>query len=175
MINTMKLFVGLGNPGKAYENSRHNVGAGFIDYIAQTANLNFENKFKGKFTDLTINDEKVLLLKPETYMNKSGDAVSELVNFYKISPEEIYIVFDDLDILQGDYKIQVGKYPKIHNGVNDVIRKIGTDKINFIRIGVDARSQLERDFIKGSDYVLQKTDFDFSPIYSEIKCKLLSN
>lgn len=170
----MKLFIGLGNPGKAYENTIHNVGAGFIDYIAKRKDLSFVKKFKGQFADFVIEDKKYLLLKPETYMNKSGDAVIEIVNFYKIGPENIYLVFDDLDITQGKYKIQKQKYPKTHNGVNDVIKKLGTDNINFVRIGADGRTRIEKDFISGADYVLQTTKFDFSPIYSEIFYKLIS-
>ncbi|BDQ04957.1 MAG: peptidyl-tRNA hydrolase [Candidatus Dojkabacteria bacterium] len=170
----MKLIVGLGNPGLEYKYTRHNIGADFIDFIARRYNLNFVEKFKGLFTDFLHNNEKYFLLKPQTYMNHSGDSVNLAVNFYKLSPESIYIVADDLDIPLGKYKIQIGKYPKSHNGINDVIAKLGYSNIHFVRIGIEARTPSERKLIKGADYVLQKTDFDFSPTFESISQRLFS-
>ncbi len=170
----MKLIVGLGNPGIEYQHTRHNIGADFIDFIAKRYNLNFVEKFKGLFADFLNENEKYFLLKPQTYMNNSGDSVSLAVNFYKLPPESIYIVADDLDIPFGKYKIQMGKYPKSHNGINDVIDKLGYSNINFVRIGIEARTPLEKKLIKGSDYVLQKTDFDFSPTFESIFQRLFN-
>jgi PTH1 family peptidyl-tRNA hydrolase len=170
----MKLIVGLGNPGLEYQHTRHNIGADFIDFIAQRHKLNFVEKFKGLFTDFLNGNEKYFLLKPQTYMNNSGDSVSLAVNFYKFSPESIYIVADDLDIPLGKYKIQIGKYPKSHNGINDVIEKLGFSDINFVRIGTEARTHSEKKLIKGSDYVLQKTYFDFSPTFDSIYQRLFN-
>lgn len=168
----MKLFVGLGNPGKEYENTRHNIGASLIDFLVNKLGLSYQEKFRSLYTDTQIKGEKAIFLKPQTFMNTSGSAVIEAAKFYKIEPENIFIAFDDLDIVQGEYKIQLSKYPKVHNGVNDIIQKLGTDKINFIRIGVDGRSKIERDFISGADYVLSKSNFDFKNIFDEISKNL---
>lgn len=164
----MKLFVGLGNPGKEYENTRHNIGFKFIDFIAEKQSLNFTNKFQSHYAEFNKDGEKTILLKPQTFMNNSGSAVVEVMKFYKIVAENIYIIFDDLDIKEGEFKIQKAKYPKVHNGINDIIQKTGTDKFNFIRIGIDGRSEIERKFISGKDYVLQKTGLDLGEAFREI-------
>lgn len=171
----MKLFIGLGNPGKEYENTRHNVGAKFIDFLTEKLCLNYQEKFKSLYADIQIKGEKVIFLKPQTFMNSSGSAVREAVDFYKIKNEEIFLAFDDLDILEGEWKLQLGKYPKVHNGVNDVIEKLGVDKINFIRIGIDGRNQIEKDLVPGRDYVLQKTNYDFKKVFEEIESRLFIN
>lgn len=169
----MKLFVGLGNPGKEYENTRHNIGAKFIDFLGEKLDLKFTEKFRSLFSDAQVEGEKIIFLKPQTFMNNSGSAVQEAAKFFKIGPENIFVAFDDLDIVEGDSKIQLGKYPKVHNGVNDVIEKLGTDKINFIRIGIDGRNEIEKKFLAGRDYVLQKTDHDFSRVFEEVREKLI--
>jgi peptidyl-tRNA hydrolase, PTH1 family len=171
----MKLIVGLGNPGKEYENTRHNAGASFVDFLVKKMNLNFVEKFRSLYVDTQINGEKIIFIKPQTFMNDSGSAVVETAKFFKILPENIFIAFDDLDIIEGEWKLQLGKYPKIHNGVNDIIQKLGTDKVNFIRIGIDGRSPVERDFIQGRDYVLAKSKFDYVKIFDEISKTLNLN
>ncbi len=169
----MKLFVGLGNPGKEYEKTRHNAGFMLIDYIANLKGVSFTSKFSSLFAEFSDPEgEKVILLKPQTYMNESGKAVQEAMKFYKIGHENVYIAFDDLDIQFGEFKIQKAKYPKIHNGVNDIIKKTGTDQFTFVRIGTDDRSPIERQFIQGRDYVLQKTSVNFSEILKRIATEL---
>lgn len=168
----MKLIAGLGNPGKEYEKTRHNAGFGFIDFFMRKFELQTNNAFQSELAEISLNGEKCYLLKPQTFMNKSGIAVSEIVRFYKIPDQNIFIAFDDLDIREGDFKIQKGKYPKVHNGVNDIINKLGTDELNFIRIGVDGRSEVERQFIPGHDYVLSRSVFDYSEIYLQISKSL---
>jgi PTH1 family peptidyl-tRNA hydrolase len=168
----MKLFVGLGNPAKDYENTRHNVGASFVDFLVRKLGLSYQTKFRSLYADAQVDGEKVIFIKPQTFMNLSGDAVSEVVKFYKIEFSDIFIAFDDLDIKEGEYKIQLGKYPKVHNGVNDIIAKLGTSEINFIRIGIDGRNEEERKFMAGSDYVLSRLDFDFKGVFGEIEKKL---
>lgn len=171
----MILIFGLGNPGKQYEKTRHNVGAGFIDYLVKKENIKLNSKYNSKIADLKIFDEKIILVKPQTYMNNSGTAVLEIKNFYKVSPSQIFLAFDDLDIPIGKYKIQYAKYPKIHNGVNDVIAKLGTDQFFFIRIGIDERTNSERKFVTGADYVLGKTEYDFNDVYKNIYLRLREN
>ncbi len=168
----MKLIVGLGNPGKEYENTRHNAGFMFIDYLAKVQNITFVKKFRGEYTEFIVKSEKVALLKPQTFMNDSGRSAQEAAKFYKLQPEDIYIAFDDLDLAQSDFKIQKGKYPKVNNGVNDIIEILDTDKLNFIRIGIDAREPQLKKLIAGGDYVLQKTAFSFEASFKEIEAKL---
>jgi PTH1 family peptidyl-tRNA hydrolase len=170
----MKLFVGLGNPGKEYEQTRHNAGATFIDFLAKQNNVSFISKFRSLYAEFQHNGEKVILLKPQTFMNASGSAVLECAKFYKIGVEDIIIAFDDLDIKQGDFKIQKGKYPKVHNGVNDILQKLSTDQFWFVRIGIDNRTEIERQFIAGRDYVLQKTDGKYDEIFASITAELKS-
>ena len=100
----MKLIIGLGNPGKEYENTRHNIGFMVLDNYLY--NANWQKKFKGLYTYISINNEKVYFLKPETYMNLSGEAVREIVNFFKIKPENILVIHDDLDLEFGKIRIK---------------------------------------------------------------------
>lgn len=169
----MKLIVGLGNPGKEYEATRHNIGASFVDFKAKQYSLSFTSKFQSLFAEFNHNGEKIMLLKPQTYMNLSGSAVLEATKFYKLTPNDIIIVFDDLDIKEGEYKIQRKKYPKFHNGVNDIIKRIASDEFWYVRIGIDARNPHERSFIPGRDYVLQKTNNDFTELFSKVDNELI--
>lgn len=154
----MKFFFGLGNPGSIYTGTRHNIGFDFIDYLASKIS---ETQIRNDFNSIIISytntkGEKIYLIKPQTYMNLSGNAVSEIKQFYKPDVQDIFIVFDDLDIEECKFKIQKGKYPKSHNGIKDIIAKCKTDQFNFIRIGIDGRSNIEKQFISGKDYVLSK-------------------
>lgn len=135
----MKLIVGLGNPGEKYRNNRHNVGYMTIDALEGAGLI---DGLKAEKTGV--------------YMNDSGEAVKKLLNFYKINPKNLYVVYDDLDIPLGKYKIQLGKGPKVHNGVNDVEFRLGTAEFWHIRVGVDNRDPENR--MKGDDYVL--SDFN---------------
>ena len=102
----MKLIVGLGNPGKEYENTRHNCGFRAIDFYATKNNLNFKNKFNGEYCENRINNEKIILLKPQTFMNLSGDCVVKFVNYYNLKIEDILIIYDDVDFEVGKFKIK---------------------------------------------------------------------
>jgi PTH1 family peptidyl-tRNA hydrolase len=137
----MKLVVGLGNPGTKYIHSRHNAGFMLVDYLEQSATFPANVRF----------------LKPQTFMNKSGDAVSRELNFYKLKPEDLIVVHDDLDLKLGEFKIQKGKGPKVHNGVNHVEERLGTKEFWRVRLGVDNRpsSRLRpASRITGDSYVL---------------------
>ena len=170
----MKLIVGLGNPGKEYESTRHNIGFSFIDFLANKRSLSFSEKFSGLYSDfLSKSGEKIILLKPQTYMNASGRSVNEAVQFFKLNKEDIFVAFDDLDMKEGVWKIQKSKYPKCHNGIDDIIEKLSTNEFNFIRIGIDDRTPELRKLISGRDYVLQKTSFDFSQTFKEIEEDLI--
>lgn len=148
----MKLMVGLGNPGEKYKNNRHNVGYVFVDEIVTS---NKGQATRSPYPELATCYvlHTTILVKPQTFMNDSGKAVAKLVSWYKISPDDLYVVHDDLDIPLGQYKIQKGVGPKVHNGVNSVNQALGTRDYWRIRIGVDNRDPSDR--TPGDQYVLQ--------------------
>lgn len=129
----MKLIVGLGNPGHEYEKTRHNIGFMVIDKIAEELKINgFREKFKGLLSEAIIKDEKVFLLKPQTYMNLSGDSIRELINFYKIDPvKDMIIIYDDLDLDFGRLRIKEKGGAGGHNGIKSIISHFDKD---FLRI-----------------------------------------
>lgn len=132
----MKLIVGLGNPGKKYENTRHNIGFIFIDHIAKVYNSKFKEKFDGLYCECNIDGEKVLLLKPQTYMNLSGTSVKKIMDFYKISNEDVLLIYDDLALEFGKVKLKINSSAGGHNGVKDIIAKLGTKEILRVKYGI---------------------------------------
>ncbi|NTW14175.1 MAG: aminoacyl-tRNA hydrolase, partial [Candidatus Moranbacteria bacterium] len=135
----MKLLVGLGNPGKEYEKTRHNVGFLFLDFLDKSwAFPVFEptSKWKGSVSAGIRNGEKTLLVKPDTFMNRSGECVRSIMDFFKLSPSDIVVVHDDLDIASGSFKIGSGSGAAGHNGVADIIQKLGTKDFTRVRIGI---------------------------------------
>lgn len=140
----MKLFVGLGNPGKKYQNTRHNVGWMVVDALASNitnVGTGSEFKFEKKFNADILRIGETILAKPMTFMNDSGVSVSALTTFYKILPTDLYIIHDDLDIPLGNYKIQKGKGPKGHNGILSVEEKLGTNDFWRVRVGIENRPE----------------------------------
>ena len=160
----MKIIVGLGNPGREYENTRHNVGFEVVDALlnqishqtggqvniknpsyaeASAGRQNDRPKFKNdeKFNALVCRIGDLMLVKPQTYMNESGKSVAAILRFYKVDPKDLWVVHDDLDIVFGNYKIHWGKGPKIHNGVNDIEERLGTEEFWRVRVGVDSRGR----------------------------------
>jgi len=156
----MKLIIGLGNSGDKYEGTRHNVGSQLLMQLgsksegqsAKSHNLKFQTK-SGLFGEVCKMGE-VILARPTTFMNESGKSVGKLVSYYKVKLMDLYMVYDDLDLRLGEYKIQFGKGPKDHNGVNSVVSSLGTDQFWHMRIGVDNRNVRER--TPGEEYVLNK-------------------
>lgn len=133
----MYLVVGLGNPEGEYSNSRHNMGFDTINKIAEKLDVKISReKYKGLYGETTINNEKVILLKPQTYMNLSGDSIIQFKNFYKIPDENIIIIYDDMDIGKGNIKIRKQGGPGSHNGMKSVIDVLNTDVFPRIRIGI---------------------------------------
>lgn len=147
----MKQIVGLGNPGDEYKNTRHNVGFLFLNYFAQKNNFKINKKFNSEIVEISQNDEKYILVKPQTFMNRSGEAVSKVKNFYKINCDDIYVVHDDLDIRLGDFKIQKGVGPKLHNGILSIEETLKEKNFYRVRIGVDNRTDVK---VPGQEYVL---------------------
>lgn len=133
----MYLIVGLGNPGLQYADTRHNVGFMMLDYLANDSNVSFsESKWKALTAKTIIWDEQVVLLKPQTFMNASGTAVVAVAQYYKISPDDIIVIHDDLDISLGRIKIVSGGGAGGHKGVRSCIDLLGTKDFPRIKIGI---------------------------------------
>ena len=148
------LLVGLGNPGTQYENTRHNVGFLVADELAERQNAPIQRlKFKALTNLLTISGEKVLVMKPVTYMNLSGEAVRPAADFYKIPPEHIIVISDDTALDVGKLRIRKGGSAGGHNGLKSIIQHLGTDQFPRIRVGVGKKPHPDYDL---SDWVLGK-------------------
>lgn len=134
----MKLIVGLGNPGEKYAATRHNVGFHWVCRLAEELGIPFksESKFHGLCAATIRNNEQIWLLKPQTYMNASGMAVAALARFYKISPEQVLVVHDELDLLPGAAKLKFGGGAGGHNGLKDIISRLATQDFWRLRIGI---------------------------------------
>lgn len=133
----MYLIVGLGNPEEEYARTRHNMGFDTINKISEKSNIKVnKSKFNSLYGIGTIEGEKVILLKPQTYMNSSGTAIRDFMNFYKILPENIIVIYDDLDIEPGIIKIRKKGGSGTHNGMKSVIHEIQTENFPRIRIGI---------------------------------------
>ncbi len=170
IIYYMKLIVGLGNPGAQYLDTRHNVGFEVIDSLAAKLGwigkpIQFDSMSRMKFDGLALDgnltrvsggDEKLLLLKPLTFMNLSGKAVLAAMTFYQLSPADIVIVLDDLALPCGRIRLRSGGSSGGHNGLKDIERVLGTDQYPRLRLGIDAVSSSGPAKIPGRDYVLGK-------------------
>ncbi|MFO7760657.1 MAG: aminoacyl-tRNA hydrolase [Thermodesulfobacteriota bacterium] len=133
----MYLIAGLGNPGSKYEYTRHNAGFLFLDYLAETLKINFSSsKWKASTAFSTISDERVLLIKPESYMNISGQPLAAATSYYRIPPEKIIVVHDDLDLPFGTVKISVNRGAGGHKGVSSIIEQLGSKNFIRLRIGI---------------------------------------
>ena len=134
----MKLIVGLGNIGKEYENTRHNMGFMLVDRYLEYRNITdkFKEKFNAMYVETTINNEKVIFIKPTTYMNNSGIAVRAFVDFYKLSSEDILVISDDLDLDLGKFRLRRNGSSGGHNGLKSIISHLGTDDFKRFRIGI---------------------------------------
>ncbi len=154
MSNKIKMIVGLGNPGSEYEQTRHNAGFWFIDELAwqYKATLKEEKKFFGSVARISISGSDLWFLKPSTFMNRSGQAVAALAQFYKIKPEEILVVHDELDIPCGRIKFKLGGGNGGHNGLKDIQARLGTPDFYRLRLGIDHPG--DRNLVVG--YVLNK-------------------
>ena len=133
----MYIIVGLGNPGKQYENTRHNMGFLAVDLLAEKYNIEVNKiKFKALVGKGRIAGQKVLLVKPQTYMNLSGEAVRQAMDFYKIDPEELIVIYDDIDIPTGTFRIRKKGSPGTHNGMRNIFQHIQTNDFPRIRVGI---------------------------------------
>ncbi len=149
----MYIIAGLGNPGKEYENTRHNAGFMAMDALAGKLNVtSWQKKHRALCADSFIGDEKILLLKPQTYMNLSGESVRAAADYYQVDPSKVLIICDDINLEPGQLRIRTKGSAGGHNGLKNVISNLGTDEFPRIRIGVGARP----DEITLVDYVLSR-------------------
>lgn len=153
----MKLIVGLGNPGTKYQKTRHNSGFMAIDFLANNQNLTFKEKFHGLYTEFHINGEKAILLKPQKYMNLSGEVIKSYQEYFNIDISNILIIYDDVNYEVGEYKIKRNGSSGGHNGIKNIINNLGTENIYRLKIGISKNN------INLEDYVLGK--------FSEEECK----
>jgi PTH1 family peptidyl-tRNA hydrolase len=132
----MHLIVGLGNPGPEHRGHRHNIGFMAADAIAERNRFPaFRRKFQGEFSDTTIGGERVLLLKPMTFMNRSGDAVAAAMRFYKLAPEDVTVIYDEIDLAPGKVKVKTGGGSGGHNGIRSIDAHIG-NRFRRVRLGI---------------------------------------
>lgn len=132
----MKLIAGLGNPGGQYAETRHNAGFLLLDCLAEELKLDFRPKFQGLVAETMMGGEKVYLLKPQTFMNLSGRSIRELAQFYKIAPEDIMVVYDDMDLPIGRLRLRSSGSPGGHNGIKSTIAELGTENFWRLKVGI---------------------------------------
>lgn len=145
----MKLIVGLGNPDKEYDKTRHNVGFMVID--SYLGSVNWSNKFNALYCEKVINGEKIFFVKPLTYMNNSGNAVGEFVRYFNIDNKDILVIQDDLDLNVGDYKLKMHSSSGGHNGIKSIIASLGNQDFPRLKVGIGS---VKKDEV--IDYVLGK-------------------
>jgi len=200
----MRLVIGLGNPGEKYKNTRHNTGWLVLDQLVkQTQNsklktparlatrsvagrqnhnskLKANRKLRAKILKIVVGNKKIILAKPLTFMNKSGEAVSLLAASYKLQAASLIVVHDDLDISLGKYKIQFGKGPREHGGVESVERALGRKDFWRVRVGIENRNTRTREHentrtkrISGERYVLQEFSKDEKKIIDKVTLEVI--
>ena len=154
----MKLIVGLGNPGKKYENTRHNVGFLVLDNVANKLGLTIEqSKFNAKYVEFFHNNEKIVLIKPQTFMNLSGESVIKFVNYYDIDPENVLVISDDMNLDIGRMRIRTKGSSGGQKGIQNIIDHFGHNEFPRLRVGIGKNPKI--DTVK---YVLGKIDSDVS-------------
>lgn len=154
------LFVGLGNPGPTYSHTRHNIGFDAVDFYLKNHTPSQSKKFKGEFFELNQESHKVFFLKPQTFMNLSGESVQAAVHFYKLEPaEQVIVLHDDLDFELGQIKLRLDGGTAGNNGIQSIIELLGTDKFMRMRMGIGR----PKNQTPSKDYVLQKFSKDEKP------------
>lgn len=159
----MKIIIGLGNIGKKYENTRHNAGFEAVDALAKKCGWSFsQEKFNALIAQGTLHGEKVLLMKPTTYMNASGEALIQAIQFFKVETKDILVLHDDLDLPVGKIRIRLKGSPGGQNGMKSIQNHLHTQEVCRIRIGID-----KHPLIPVVDYVLGKVSSEQRPLYNE--------
>lgn len=159
----MKLIVGLGNPGNEYVNTRHNSGYMALDELARLLEVDEflpNEKFQCLITNTVLNEEKITLVKPTTFMNNSGITVRSLVQFLKIAPEDLWVVYDDIDLPIGQNRIKKNGGPGTHNGMKSIIKMNNINNFPRFRIGIESRGESAPDQQDISSFVLSRFSAD---------------
>ncbi|RHW31745.1 aminoacyl-tRNA hydrolase [Lysinibacillus yapensis] len=160
----MKLIIGLGNPGKTYEHTRHNIGFECIDALAEKWDAPLtQMKFNGMFASVHRPEGKVILLKPLTYMNLSGESVRPLMDYFDVAIEDIIVIYDDLDLETGKLRLRQKGSAGGHNGIKSLIQHLGTQEFNRIRVGISRPPA----GMKVADYVLSKFSKEDDPVIEQ--------
>ncbi|WP_071393068.1 aminoacyl-tRNA hydrolase [Bacillus tuaregi] len=147
----MKLIVGLGNPGKQYDKTRHNIGFEVMDALAESLHISLDQaKFKGIYGKAMIDGEKVFLLKPLTYMNLSGESIGAMMDYFQIDIDDLLVIYDDMDLPVGKIRLRQKGSAGGHNGIKSTIAHLGTQEFNRIRVGINRPSN----GMSITDYVL---------------------
>jgi len=149
----MKLIVGLGNPGKDYKNTRHNVGFNYLDHYLEHLNITdkWSKKNNGLIIESFVKHNKVLFLKPQTYMNLSGDCVKAIMDYFNIDSKDILVISDDLDLMLGNFKLKNNGSCGGHNGLRDIEKKIGTSEYKRLKIGISNDKSIDtKDYVLGN-------------------------
>ncbi len=161
----MFIIAGLGNPGREYEMTRHNIGFHFIDYLADKYNTKVTKlKYKGLYGEARISGEKALLIKPQTFMNLSGDCIGGFCDFYKIPPENVIIISDDVSLSCGNIRIRRSGSAGGHNGLKSIIYRLSSDNFPRVKIGVGAPEEKKMEL---ADYVLSRFSKTEIPILED--------
>lgn len=160
----MKLIVGLGNPGKEYEKTRHNIGFMSIDYYCESRNIKFEKqKFNGIYAEKIINNEKIIFLKPQSYINLSGEVIIKFISYFKIDKSDILIISDDLDLKIGTYKLKPKGSAGGHNGLKNIEFNLKSQEYKRLKIGISNDKTIET-----KDYVLGAIKNENMKIYNKM-------
>ena len=152
------LIAGLGNPGREYEHDRHNVGWMVVDELARRHEGSFKSKFNGRLAEMRIAGHRVALLEPETYMNESGRSIAAAARYFKVSPDELLVVHDDVDLDVGRLQARLGGGLAGHNGLRSIAQALGTPEFLRLRIGVGRPERGDRRDV--ADYVLSPFEAD---------------
>lgn len=159
------LIVGLGNPGREYESSRHNTGYLVLDRLADSLGVNVNKvRFKGLVGSCNYHGKKLILLKPETFMNASGIAVEACAHFYKIPPERVLVIFDDISLPVGKIRVRPSGSAGGHNGLKSIISSLSSDEFPRVKVGVGAKPHPDYDL---ADWVLSAVGKDDQPAYKQ--------
>ncbi len=170
----MKLIVGLGNPGKEYENSRHNAGWMVLDELHKNLGADpfkKEKKFNAMVSTASFDGEKLILIKPFTFMNLSGEAVQPIAAFYKVEPKDIFCVYDDLDTDFGSIRIRAKGGPGTHNGMKSMVQNLG-ENFPRLRVGIESRGSTSAQEHETTSFVLGKFNKEEASTFKKIlkKC-----
>lgn len=167
----MKMIVGLGNPGKEYVNTRHNIGFSVVDYIAIKKDYEFknDNKFNASVCKTLIDGEKVVIIKPMSFMNLSGTVVKRYADFFQVEAKDILVIQDDLDMEFGKIRVVYDSSSGGHNGIKNIIQNLGTQEFTRLKIGISKNKDVDT-----KDYVLGKFSHDELEILDSIYAKLVN-